>query len=676
MSSRRSRGLLGFFGGSDNQKKTPVRLPIISKKEATQEEAEVPKKKRNDQLYLLLVEPFPVEPPNYESTLPKISSTAYDTFEPLNEVLPPYVPTVYKMGILCKKMEWASPYEMAYHRQWKTCLVELNNTQLNFYDCTLKPDDPIISKLKIQSSFSNKNSDCLLHPYHHHHLQLKRQTTKTPQPTAFNEVETPHYLESYYRSIHTTKTDLKALKFFKSHHMMDSTNISRSYSLQYGKTGVAIDYKKKHYVLRLRLENEQFILEFPSSESMIEWHSAISLGIDNSLDLERRDMPKFRSVPRRRRRRQRKNDNFDQLLSSAGISIRPRSGSIENRLTRATSIENIFRRRSNSGPEKAGSFMGKFITLKGRRNTVSNYEGENIIDDNTTLTSNKSSRETLKKVNKLHSSADFESFEVPDHQIASSYDENIEEEEDVAEEEEEDDDEESVAVYVEDASDLSRVMEEDEHSLEETRVNAAVSVSPQSVQSSTITQPIIIETPNTSEEQMYISNSSLQPEMFDSINKPAFSLINQISTNGSFDVDSLPNDTADSVSLRSYTSYIAKLSHEEMTTGNKTNKKKGCFPEAHQSHSFRAQRKILRDSMRCIPPLPENERWINRWLVMDAIEGYFPQSKQMVDKYNQCSAILVHVPTAADGYVHHFQRKLQEWVVTPAGLIPRVNREE
>ncbi|ODV97349.1 hypothetical protein PACTADRAFT_29775, partial [Pachysolen tannophilus NRRL Y-2460] len=80
----------------------------------------------------------------------------------------------------------------------------------------------------------------------------------------------------------------------------DKAHLLKSYSLQHAKIGIAQDYKKWKYTLRLRCETEQFLIQFPTAQSMIEWNLALCLGRDNALDLARRSMPHYRTVPRSR----------------------------------------------------------------------------------------------------------------------------------------------------------------------------------------------------------------------------------------------------------------------------------------------------------------------------------------------------------------------------------------
>lgn len=49
------------------------------------------------------------------------------------------------------------------------------------------------------------------------------------------------------------------------------SNLIRKYSLQNAESGLATDYLKRRNVIRVRLEGEQFLLQLPSVEEVVEW---------------------------------------------------------------------------------------------------------------------------------------------------------------------------------------------------------------------------------------------------------------------------------------------------------------------------------------------------------------------------------------------------------------------
>lgn len=531
--------------------------------------------------YLDIVERYPVEPPTYESTLPRMKRPAYDTFDPLNETLPQYTPTSYKIGILTRKLEWTSPLELAQQRHWKQYIFELNNTQLNLYECPkdLRTDQ----KMQVGSSFSSTNSHTLLHPYHYHHIHLRR-LQGVVCPTAFGVDEQADFNEDNYRSIMTTKSDLRALKYFKSINALEAVNIVRSYSLQYGRIGLAIDYKKRTKVLRCRFESEQFLMEFENTEGMIEWFTALNLGIDNALDISRREMPSYRTVPRRRRRiKNSHTGSFNSMRNVAhgfGIALPQVSSNSSGRNGESS--------KNSTDVGKKGS--RRLMTLKNRL-----FKGGG------------NSKKMAETVSKQTDVVDlFQIIHQPDEpeQI-----DDLEVDEDGFElERPNDGDENDVDVDVDDIDD-----DEEEFAIENhiETVEEAADISDD--------EPHIPRTLR--------SNSS-----------------NYIGTYQS-----------EEYSLRSYVEYISKPTRY------------------YAKHTYQEQRKVLRDSLRCMPPLTDNERWIGRYIVLDFDPRYQPQSKRDVELHFASMEVKTHLLKVGNEYVHHWKRSLQEWIVTPSGLMPYLN---
>ena len=82
----------------------------------------------------------------------------------------------------------------------------------------------------------------------------------------------------------------------------DQVKPARIYSLQYADAGVATDYVKKRFVLRVRLEGEQFLLQASTDKERDDWIESIQAASNIALSLDERCMPRFVTLPRRRRR--------------------------------------------------------------------------------------------------------------------------------------------------------------------------------------------------------------------------------------------------------------------------------------------------------------------------------------------------------------------------------------
>ena len=77
----------------------------------------------------------------------------------------------------------------------------------------------------------------------------------------------------------------------------------REYTLQYAEAGIASDYVKKKFVLRVRAEGEQFLMQCSSEDDRDAWVESIQAGSSIALALEDRNMPRYITLPRRRRGR-------------------------------------------------------------------------------------------------------------------------------------------------------------------------------------------------------------------------------------------------------------------------------------------------------------------------------------------------------------------------------------
>ncbi|KAF8545167.1 hypothetical protein BDD12DRAFT_157243 [Trichophaea hybrida] len=116
-----------------------------------------------------------------------------------------------------------------------------------------------------------------------------------------------------YIVLHGTKLDIhkaKKIPFPTSAMKADTTRpvgwlpgaLLESYTLQLAQVGAATDYKKKTFVIRLRVQTEQFLLSCSSLESFVEWLEVLSAAVDLSLPLDERSLPRYQTLPRRRRR--------------------------------------------------------------------------------------------------------------------------------------------------------------------------------------------------------------------------------------------------------------------------------------------------------------------------------------------------------------------------------------
>lgn len=252
--------------------------------------------------YLQFLEPSPVHAPPYSLLTPggcprfpiEVPATSPD------EPLPKYLPTIYKIGMLTRKIEWLSPFEPSPSRLWKLIIVELNSTQLNFYYVPSNLEGHLAN---IQAaSFLNEAS---FNEAEEAGVQLvSSQFTTNADLHFYKGCQRLGIFDSYRTLVPSSECaccdDDQASTSYKS--SKKGARLIRSYSLQHARMGLASDYLKKPNVLRIRIESEQILLQFGSTKELVDWHFALSMGRDVSLDLEDRLIPRYRTVPRRRNR--------------------------------------------------------------------------------------------------------------------------------------------------------------------------------------------------------------------------------------------------------------------------------------------------------------------------------------------------------------------------------------
>lgn len=263
------------------------------------------------------LQPRPERPPLYReaNASQRITFPVYEQEE--THVLPEYKPAITASTLVLRKLEFLSPYDPSPSRSWRNLIMELNSTQLNFYSME---EVPMLSRVK---------------------------KSKTKKHYEFTPVEHELLTEAISRS--------------PSKYLSERTLV-RSYSLQHAKFGIPIDYKKRTSCLRLRCESEQFMVQFISIDELIQWANKLSIGINVSLDLDCREMPTDRVVPRRRRSRRHNN--------------RHRAFSDSELIRRELAEPRTARRASFAGGES--TIKGKISRMFGKKKKAQDLRGANI----------------------------------------------------------------------------------------------------------------------------------------------------------------------------------------------------------------------------------------------------------------------------------------------------------
>ncbi|KAI9742792.1 MAG: hypothetical protein M1818_003521 [Claussenomyces sp. TS43310] len=181
-------------------------------------------------------------PPSYEAALrPAARSKVQPRQDEGHEKLPEYSCSIMTRAVFAKKMELESAVHKAQDRTWAKVFVELQGTALRIF------------KTKSVGIFS------------------KAQVAANVTP------DLPPYVKPGM--------------------------LLRTYSLQYAEVGMAADYTKRRYVIRVRAETDQFLLSCIEIETFLLWLESLSAAIDLAPPLEERKIPIDTSMPRTRRRR-------------------------------------------------------------------------------------------------------------------------------------------------------------------------------------------------------------------------------------------------------------------------------------------------------------------------------------------------------------------------------------
>lgn len=190
---------------------------------------------------------------------------------------PPYECTVSMGGVMGMKQELTAVFQIARSREWNDCYVVLEGTQLS------------IHRIKSPSLLS-KN--------------------KSPGPGRLIRTFTLQHAEVGVAS-DFKRTPLTPKSPFA--HLVPVSARRKLYE-----TDPQLFEPVREFVIRLRLETEQFLLCASSQEEMLDWVDKLCAAIDISQPLDDRSEPRYRSLPRRSRRQRaldgaRLGDNLENL---------------------------------------------------------------------------------------------------------------------------------------------------------------------------------------------------------------------------------------------------------------------------------------------------------------------------------------------------------------------------
>ncbi|KAF4906419.1 Spectrin beta chain [Colletotrichum fructicola] len=180
----------------------------------------------------------PSQPPPYERESglrrPLAGSAVADYG--VQEKLPEYSCDIELEGIWVKKMEVENTTKRAEDRNWHTTFVQLRGTALNFYN------------VKKDWGWGRSRDGPTISP------------------------DNPPWVKK--------------------------SSLDRTYSLQHADVGIAADYKKRRYTIRVRAETDQFLLSCIELTTFVKWLEALFAAIDVAAPIDERDYPRDQSIPR------------------------------------------------------------------------------------------------------------------------------------------------------------------------------------------------------------------------------------------------------------------------------------------------------------------------------------------------------------------------------------------
>ncbi|KAH6624609.1 hypothetical protein B0J18DRAFT_183784 [Chaetomium sp. MPI-SDFR-AT-0129] len=202
-----------------------------------------------DMFYREVMTSRPAQPPSYDSAMKAVIASQRRALAAAagqggavghiaEDVLPQYSCGIHMEGVFMRKMEIEETTKRAEYRDWRMVYVELRGTALNVY-----------SVKKERGWWSSTKQD-------------------GPDISPDN----PPWVKK--------------------------STLEKSYSLLHADAGIAADYRKRRYVIRMRVETDQFLLSCVEIGTFVNWLDGIFAAINVSPPIDERDFPRDFSIPR------------------------------------------------------------------------------------------------------------------------------------------------------------------------------------------------------------------------------------------------------------------------------------------------------------------------------------------------------------------------------------------
>lgn len=224
-----------------------------------------------DMFYRELMTSRPAKPPSYESAMKAAVAAQRKALAAAEEgqpadVLPQYSCDIHLEGVFMRKMEIEETTKRAEYRDWRMVYVELRGTALNIY-----------SVKKERTWWSTKHDGPDISP--DNPPWVKRST-----------------LERNYSLIHADAgiaADYRKYVFFCS-ALRGLTSLIGFWFQGH----LEADQTRRRYVIRMRVETDQFLLSCVELGTFVKWLDGIFAAINVSPPIDERDFPRDYSIPR------------------------------------------------------------------------------------------------------------------------------------------------------------------------------------------------------------------------------------------------------------------------------------------------------------------------------------------------------------------------------------------
>ena len=222
------------------------------------------------------------------------------------EELPPYQCTVHMEGYLPCKMENRTA-DTGMARGWDSMYFVVHGTALYMYKTNVslfyRPD------MTPTHAWNLNNSEGVLV----HKQPCNAEDVLDDNHVAVDElsmsleervkqgIELGRSFASYQAPSHAPRVPnqeerTRFVDMLEKHHF-------HTYSMDGAQCGYAADYTKRPCVIRIKVANNQFLIQTRNNHHLVDWIEALQGSTNVSTDLDCRPMPKFVTLPRRRRHR-------------------------------------------------------------------------------------------------------------------------------------------------------------------------------------------------------------------------------------------------------------------------------------------------------------------------------------------------------------------------------------